>query len=61
MIGTAVYELTSFEIIIGGIFMYAMGVISTIALFVYAMWRICNKVENKKNQDDVSEQDYTVE
>ena len=61
MIGTAVYELTSFEIIMGGIFMYVMGVISTIALFVYAVWRISNEIENKKNQNDVSEQDYTVE
>ena len=61
MIGTAVYELTSFEIIMGGIFMYVLGVISTVALLIYYMWRICNKVENKKNQNNVSKQDYTVE
>lgn len=61
MIGTATYTLTSFEIIIGGIFMYAMGVISTVALLIYYMWKICNKVESKKNSDNISEQDYTVE
>ena len=61
MIGTAAYTLTSFEIIIGGIFMYVMGFISAIVLGFYAMWRICNKVESKKDKNDVTEQDYTVE
>lgn len=61
MIGTAAYTLTSFEIIIGGIFMYAMGFISAVALGIYAMWRVCNKIESKKDKNNVSEQDYTVE
>ena len=61
MIGTTVYELTSFEILVGGAFMFVAGVVTTLVVIGYAIWRICNKVESKKNSHDNSEQDYKVE
>lgn len=61
MIGTATYTLTSFEIIMGGIVVYVLGAFSAFTLVGYGIWRICNKVESKKNSNYNSEQDYKVE
>lgn len=64
MIGMELYTLTSFEIIVGGITMFVLGVLATVALIVYACFRISGKIDEKTDpviKDDEDEDEYIVE
>lgn len=60
MIGTTVYELTTFEILIGGMVMFVIGFIVAIIAMVAFFWWCASVTDSKpKTEIKIPEQEVT--